>query len=146
MGQFVGQHIAEGGQVSQVGDYHPALAVFEETAHPFRDHHGQDIGLLEMDMAAVDDQGHCVPEGVVEFDLQVPVGILQNLSGDAGNFSFLLVIVYVEMVCFQDPPVELFILDFIAPEIELGTGKTDQQEQDAEYAFAGHGRTCYQGR
>jgi hypothetical protein len=41
--------------------------VLKKSAYTLRNQHGQDIGLLEMDMVTVDDHGDRIPEGVIKF-------------------------------------------------------------------------------
>ncbi len=117
MHQLVSDHAAELVQIPIRRNDDAPLEELEEAANTIRDEAGRDVGLFEMQVRGVKDQRDAVREGELEACLQLLIDLLGEVGAVLGQLLHLRVIVDVEMVRFEDVPVEVLVLDLVAPEV-----------------------------
>jgi hypothetical protein len=112
----------------------PSLQEFEESADPLGDESACRVGLLEMEMGAVEDEGDASPEGMVELDFKVTEGLFGEGCASLGEILHLRVVIDVEMCGLQDMPGKIRVLDLISTEIEYlrERGACAQEEKEEE--------------
>ena len=116
--QLMLDHLAELIEVAVAGDDHPAFEKFEKSSDPFRDMPGSDVGLLEVKVGAVEDQGNPAGDGEIEFAFQIGITLFREVGPPLGQVFHLRVVIDIEMLGFQYLPFEIGILNLVAPEVK----------------------------
>ena len=144
--QFVPDDALEAVQVAVGRDHDAALEELEEAADAVRDEARRHVGLLEVQVGRVEDDRDAVRQRQVEARLQRVVPVLGRLGADGREVLGLGVVVDVEVLRFEDVPLEAVVLDLVAPEPlrarrggQPQEGQRDEEESEAVRVGSRHG-------
>ncbi len=132
--QLVADGVAELHVVAGERQRHAALQEIGDAEQALGRHEGQHVGLLEVGVRRVDDQGNAAVDGVRETPLQDAVTVLGVCEGDARQLFLFGIVVEVDVLAPQHMPVEIAVLNLVLPEVaELrrgaGRGAAEGQQQ-----------------
>ena len=122
MHQLVHQHVVKLPVGAGHGQDHPLLEAFRHPAGAAADHALHRVGLLEVVHRSVQDQRDTLFDLMIEHLAQVGITPLGHAGGVAGGSFHFRIVVHVEVLGAEDLPVEIFVLNFILPELEAGLG------------------------
>ena len=119
--QLVAQRVAKIGVAARERQRDAALQELGDAEQSLGRHERQDVGLLEVGMRGVDDQGNAAAHRVVETPRQHAVALLGVSQRHAAELFLLRVEVEIHVVAAQHAPVESAVLHLVLPEVaELG--------------------------
>ena len=104
------------------GDGYPVLEQFGDAADPLRHVGGGNIGLLEIVMRIVDDDGDTFVEFPVQVAGHLSIRLLDDFRGKLRQRLAVCVEVDIEMRRLKELPVKIPVLDFVLTE-RLGVNR-----------------------
>ena len=115
---------------------HPPLRAFGDTAGALADRALEDVGLLELRMAGVENDRLAAGQRVPEDARQPRVPALGHAAGHRGGLGLFRVVVDVEVLRFQDLEVEAIVLDLVSAEVlrfslRWKCGQSEDRRQEA---------------
>jgi len=116
--QLVADHMPKIPHRAVVRDDDSTFEELKEPSDTFRDKAGSGVGLLEVEMRAVKNERDAVADVVVELLFKDLVALFRKERSALGEVFHFGIVIDVEVVSFQNMPVEIGVLDFIASEIE----------------------------
>src|SRR5882672_5421299 len=117
MRQLVSEHVVRLSEARRKRHDDARLDALGEAAGAFIDGAGADVGLREVGMARVEDDGLAVRERVVEQLRVARVPALGHARGLPGDLFLFGVVVDVEVFGLQRPELEPSVLHLVAPEV-----------------------------
>src|SRR5258705_8835870 len=117
MRQLVTEHVIRLSEARRKRHADARLDALGEAAGAFIDGAGADVGLGEVRMARVEDDGLAVRERVVEQLRVARVPALGHARGLPGDLFLFGVVVDVEVLGLQRPELEPPVLHLVAPEV-----------------------------
>ena len=136
--QLVMEHVPELGEGARVREHHAPLRELGEPLHALGQEIGADVGLLEVLMRGIDDEGNRVRDLVLELHLEVLIALLGQLDRGAREGLFLGVIEDLDVLTAERQPLKRVVVDLVLPErkgLRVTRGRGEQKER----------RDCEQG-
>ncbi len=137
--ELVGEHVLEVGVRAREGQDDAFLRELGDAARALRDEPGQSVGLLELRMGRVEDDGLPILELVAEDTAEARVRTLGHPRGVQRRCPLAGIVVDVEMRAANDLEVEDLVLDLVATELGAG-GRGRQCGLEAGQGEDGHQR------
>ncbi len=117
------QRVPELGEVTAEREGDPSLQEIGSAKQTLGWREGQDIGLLEVGVRGVDNQGNAGGDFMPELQRQRVIARFGIGQRRGGKLRFSAVVVQVDVRPAYDPPVQLPVLDLVLPKREeLGVG------------------------
>ena len=114
--QLVMDHVAKFSEGSRVGEDDSALREFGEPLHALGKGIRAHVGLLEMLMRGVDDQGNRVRDLVLELTLQVLIAVLREGKRRAGERLLFRIIEDLHVIAAKRQPLKRVVVHLVFPE------------------------------
>ena len=132
--ELVAQHVVR--VAHRLGERHddPVLEALREPARRLREGRGRGVRLVEVRLVGIEDQRLPLVELVVEHRADAAVPALRHPPRVEDQVRVLLgVAVDVEALGLDDVPVEVLVLDLVAPEVlRLGGARQDRGQPDQQ--------------
>ena len=128
--ELVAQHVVGLGQGAGEGQDHAPLQDLGDAARPLAGRPAQDVRLLELRVAPVEDDGLSGGEGVAEHARVTRVPPLRHRRGALHRLALLRVVVDVEVVGLQHLKIESPIPDLVTAEVLGGSGGGHEEGGD----------------
>ena len=93
-------HFSELIDIPVTGNNHPAFNKFKKAANAFRYKRGGYIGLLKVQMRAVENKRDTAIDGEVKFVFQIAIALLGKVSTSFCQVLHFRIVVYIEVVRF----------------------------------------------
>src|SRR5437867_5658817 len=131
--QLVANRVPEFGVAATERQRHTPFQEFRDAEQAFGRNERQDVGLLEIGMRSVDDEGNAPRHRVIEAPLEVVVALFRVGKRHAPELFLFRIVVQVDVFAAQDAPVELAILDLVLAEV------AELRRQEGGACNGGHG-------
>ena len=145
MHQFVPNHPPELMHVAVGGNNDPAFQKFEKSADSGGNEARRNVRLPEMQVRGIKNERRAVRKRKIEPVLQFFIGFLGKRGAVFGEFPHFRIVVNVEMLRFEDVPIEMLVLHLVAPEMgrilrpcRQGRGEAAQGQGYMSQSKAGH--------
>ena len=99
------------------GQHNASTERFGDAAGSFAELAAYRIGLLEVGMRTVEYERLAAPQSMLEDALEARVPSFGHTRGDANPFTFLGVVVDIEVLGLQDLKIEFPVLNLVAAEV-----------------------------
>src|SRR5688500_17711686 len=138
------QRVAELGEATAEREGDPSRQEIGSAKQTLGWREGQDIGLLEVGVRGVDNQGNAGGHFMPELQRQRVIARFGISERRGGKLGFGAVVVQVDVGSAYDPPVQLPVLDLVLPEREKlgvggGNGEDGKDGKDQEAPRGGAG-------
>ena len=135
MNQFMPDDVFKPFHRTVIGNNDATLQEFKEPSNPFRNKSWRDIGLLKMEVRAVEDERDPPADIVIELLFVQPVAFLGELCAALGQLFHLCVVVDLEMLGLKHLPVKIRVLDFVSAKVVELRGRGLDEENDKKEIF-----------